>query len=105
MPDYIHAVTQNTTPKMGFRFNTVLDWSIRNLTRTIGLICFCYILTSLIVDLAIQITFKDEGAIDGEPIGPVAVLFSDGRTASVGWQTLAAAESLAKDFVLPLELG
>jgi len=52
---------------------------------------------------AVQITFKDEGDVDGEPIGPVTVKYSDHFELPCGWITYRQAQSLADQFGLPLE--
>jgi hypothetical protein len=56
------------------------------------------------MESVVIVTFKDEGDIDGQPIGPVVVRFSDGRTVPTGWRTLAEAEAFANGFALPLEI-
>jgi uncharacterized membrane protein YczE len=74
----------------------------RDLTRAAWLLFFTQINIPL-MSSAVQITFKDEGDLGGEPIGPVMVTFSDRSKLSCGWATSSEAQYLADQFGLPLE--
>ena len=51
-----------------------------------------------------RITFKDEGEVNGEPIGPTVLSTPDGQEHHSGhWMTLHQARALAEDHDLDLE--
>jgi hypothetical protein len=53
---------------------------------------------------ATGLRWKDEDLIDGQPVGPLVIVYGDGRTHNLGWQTRKVATNLAQAFRLTLEV-
>jgi hypothetical protein len=51
------------------------------------------------------ITFKDEGDINGKPIGPITVTLPDASEIYCGWLRLSDAQYLADQYSARLELA
>ena len=49
------------------------------------------------------IAFKDEGELNGEPIGPVTVVFRNGQQVVCGWFRIDQAIDIAERYGLALQ--
>jgi hypothetical protein len=50
-----------------------------------------------------KVAFKDEGELNGEPIGPITLTVNDGLHVTCGWMRISQAYDLADTSGLTLE--
>lgn len=53
---------------------------------------------------AVALRWKDEDMIQGEPVGPLVIVYGDGTTLHLGWQTRKVSEDVAARFNLTLDV-
>lgn len=55
---------------------------------------------------AVALRWKDEDLLRGQPIGPMHIVYGDGRApCDMGWQTRAVVERIGRTFRLPVEVS